>query len=360
MLRSIQPGFIPDGEGQPTKDSAKFASSNRNKRSITIDISRPEGAALVRRLAADADVLVENYKVGDLARYGLDAETLRADNPGLIYLSVTGFGQTGPRRQVGALDAMIQAYAGFMSVNGEDGGDPLKSNVNVMDFTTGMYSAVALLLALYDRRTTGQGTHIDLSLFDCGVAMMSFLLLPTLALGEPLPRTGSRNDDWVPSGTFPTADRPVYLAVGPDAQFAALARAIGKPEWLENPDFAERARRRPRHAEIHALMQTALLDHGADHWVEVLSQVGVLAASVQDLATVAEDPQTKARGLMQTVRHAAGAEIPLVRNPVRMTDAAPWSLGPPPLLGQHTAEVLAEKLGLDAAEVETLRAGGVI
>lgn len=359
LLRSLGPGFIRDGEGRPTSDSGKFVSSNRNKRSVTANIATPEGQEIVRRLIAGADVVVENYKVGDLARKGLDYESVRKFNPDIVYASVTGFGQTGPKRFVGALDPMIQAYSGFMHSNGEDGGPPLKSAVNVMDFTTGMFAAFALMVAIFHRRNGGGGQHIDVGMYDCGASMMSFLMMASLAAGRQFPRTGSRNVDWVPSGAFPTGDKPIYLAVGPDDDFRRFAEVVGRPEWLEEEAFLTRGSRNGQVERLHALTAEALAHDTAANWVERLNAAGLLAAPIHDFDDLLADPHTAARGLMVEAEHAAGATLKMVRNPILMSgiDASPHRA--PPTLGQHTGEVLAG-LGYSAEEVEAMRAKGAV
>jgi len=359
FMRRTGPGFIKDAEGNPTSDSGKFSSTNRNKRSVTANIATPEGQEIVRRLLADADVFVENYKVGDLARRGLDYESVKTLNPEIIHLSITGFGQTGPKRFVGTLDPMIQAYSGFMSVNGEEGGPPLKSNMNIMDLNTGMFGAFAVMVALHHRRNGGGGQHIDLSMYDCGASMMSFLMLASMAAGYQFPRMGSRNVDWVPSGTFPTADKPIYLAVGTDDDFRRFTTAVERPEWLEDEAFLDRVSRNGQIDRIHALTEEALSHDTAVNWVERLNAVGILAAPIYDFADLLADPHTQARGLMVEAEHAAGARIPLVRNPILMSGIGATANVAPPTLGQHTSDVLAG-LGFSRDDLDAMRAKGAI
>lgn len=359
FMRRTGPGFIKDAEGRPTADSGKFSSTNRNKRSVTANIATPEGQEIVRKLLADADVFIENYKVDDLARRGLDYESVRAFNPDIIHLAITGFGQTGPMRSVGTLDPMIQAYSGFMSINGEENGPPLKSNMNVMDLLTGMFGAYAVMMALRHRDSGGGGQFIDLGMFDCGASMMSFLMLASLAAGYQFPRTGSRNVDWVPSGTFPTAGKPIYLAVGTDDDFRRFATAVERPEWLDVPEFMSRSARNGEIERIHALATEALSHDTAVNWVKRLNDVGILAAPIYDFADLVADPQTAARGLMVEAEHAAGGRIPLVRNPILMSSLGALPNVAPPMLGQHTDAVLSE-LGYCEEERAALRGKGAI
>jgi crotonobetainyl-CoA:carnitine CoA-transferase CaiB-like acyl-CoA transferase len=359
-LRSLGPGFLPDAQGRPTRDSAKFSSVNRNKQSITVNLAEPLGQEVVLGLLRDADVMVENYKVGDLQRRGLDYASVKALNPRIVYASITGFGQTGPYRGIGALDAMIQAYSGFMSVNGDAGGPPLKSNVNIMDFTTGMFAAYAIMMALYARgnRPQGEGCHIDLSMLDCGLSLMSFTMLSALVSGAQPPRLGSTNFDWVPSGVFECLDGPLYLAVGSDQDFVRYCKVTGQEGLLNDSRFGQRTARNSHVSELHAITSKVLAGRPVDTWVRAFNAEGLNAAPVSDFADIGRDPQVQARAIIDTQKHAAGAHIPVVRNPILMSGTGDLPMAPPPLLGQHTQHILSSRLGYSPESIGALARAG--
>lgn len=360
MMRSAGPGFVRDAQGNETPNSGKFQALNRNKRSITVDITTAEGQEIVRGLAAKADVLVENYKVGDLARRGLDYASIKAVNPAIVYGSITGFGQTGPYRSRAGLDPVAQAMSGYMSLNGEAEGPPLRSTVNVMDFATGLIAALAVVTALYHRRDTGEGQHLDLSLVDSGLAMMAFSLVPAILDGKQPPRTGSRSLHWVPSGVFECAEGSIYLVSGPDRDFARFCDVVGKPEWKDDPRFATRAARDRNEEEVIALVGEILRTDSVSAWVERLAAAGLVAAPVYAFADVVEDPHIKARGLISELPHPAGGVTPNVENPMRFSAIPPRDHVAAPLLGQHTDQLLADLLGYDRDRIAGLRDSGVI
>ena len=360
MMRSAGPGFVRDAQGNETPNSGKFQALNRNKRSITVDITTAEGQEIVRGLAAKADVLVENYKVGDLARRGLDYASIKAVNPAIVYGSITGFGQTGPYRSRAGLDPVAQAMSGYMSLNGEAEGPPLRSTVNVMDFATGLIAALAVVTALYHRRDTGEGQHLDLSLVDSGLAMMAFSLVPAILDGKQPARTGSRSLHWVPSGVFECAEGSIYLVSGPDRDFARFCDVVGKPEWKDDPRFATRAARDRNEEEVIALVGEILRTDSVSAWVERLAAAGLVAAPVYAFADVVEDPHIKARGLISELPHPAGGVTPNVENPMRFSAIPPRDHVAAPLLGQHTDQLLADLLGYDRDRIAGLRDSGVI
>ena len=359
MMRAGGPGFVKDAAGGQS-DSGKFQALNRNKRSITVDITKPEGQAIVRGLAAGADVFVENYKVGDLARRGLDYAAIKAINPAIIYGSITGFGQTGPYRERAGLDPVAQAMSGFMSLNGMADGPPVRATVNVMDFATGALAALGIVTALYHRRETGEGQHIDLSLVDSGLSMMAFSLIPALLEGKQPPRTGSRSVHWVPSGVFDCADGQVYLVSGPDRDFVRFCEAIGRPELAHEERFATRAERDRHEEELVAIIRPLLKERTAQAWVERLGAAGLVAAPVYEFADIPNDPQIQARGAIQELPHPAGGTTPTIAHPIRFSGIAPRDHVAAPLLGQHTDEVLAQLLGYGEGDIAALRAAGTI
>ncbi|HKT84750.1 MAG TPA: CoA transferase [Novosphingobium sp.] len=359
MMRTAGPGFVRDAEGRQS-DSGKFQALNRNKRSITVDIAQAEGQAIVRSLAAGADVFVENYKVGDLARRGLDYAAIQAINPGIIYGSITGFGQTGPYRARAGLDPVAQAMTGFMSLNGEADGPPLRATVNVMDFATGSLAALAIVTALYHRRDTGEGQHIDLSLVDSGLSMMAFSLIPSLLEGKQPPRTGSRSLHWVPSGVFDCADGQIYLVSGPDRDFIRFCEAIGRPELASDERFASRGARDLNEEELVAILGEILRQGAVQGWVETLGAAGLVAAPVYEFADIPGDPQIQARGSISQLSHPAGGTTPTIASPMRFSRIPLREHVAAPLLGQHTDEVLGQLLGYEKDRIAALRAAGTI
>ena len=365
VLKIERPGMGDDtrhwgppwhGEGAE-RVAAYFLSANRGKKSAAIDFSQPEGAALVRRLAAEADVLVENFKVGGLKKFGLDAESLRAANPRLIYASITGFGQDGPYADRAGYDFMIQAMGGLMSItglpDGEPGGGPLRVGVAVADLFTGMYTAVAILAALLRRERSGEGAVIDMALLDTQLAVLANQVSNFLVSGENPPRQGNTHPNIVPYQPFEAADRPLVIAVGNDRQFAKLAELAGHPEWAEDERFATNAARVANRADMVRLVSEAIRAQPAAYWFERLEAAGIPAGPINTISQALADVQAQHR---QMVRSLAG--IPVVGSPVRIDgDRADADL-PPPALGQHTDEIL-KTLGLKPVEIERLKAKGV-
>ena len=365
VLKIERPGMGDDtrhwgppwhGEGAE-RVAAYFLSANRGKKSAAIDFSQPEGAALVRRLAAEADVLVENFKVGGLKKFGLDAESLRAANPRLIYASITGFGQDGPYADRAGYDFMIQAMGGLMSItglpDGEPGGGPLRVGVAVADLFTGMYTAVAILAALLRRERSGEGGVIDMALLDTQLAVLANQVSNFLVSGENPPRQGNTHPNIVPYQPFEAADRPLVIAVGNDRQFAKLAKLAGHPEWAEDERFATNAARVANRADMVRLVSEAIRAQPAAYWFERLEAAGIPAGPINTISQALADVQAQHR---QMVRSLAG--IPVVGSPVRIDgDRADADL-PPPALGQHTDEIL-KTLGLKPVEIERLKAKGV-
>ena len=362
--RGWGPPYLKDGAGLDTTEAAYYLATNRNKRAITLDIARPEGQALVRRLAADSTVFVENFKVGDMARYGLDAPSLLALNPRLVYCSITGFGQNGPYRERAGYDYAIQAMGGLMSVTGErdgrPGGGPQKVGVAVADLFTGMYATVAILAALRHAEATGQGQAIDMALLDTQVAMLANLGANYLATGSSPQRAGNAHQNVVPYQVFEAADGHFILAVGNDRQFAKFCAVAGQPELARDPRFRTNADRvRHREALIPLLLPIVAARTQAD-WLAALEAVQVPCGPINNLAEVFDDPQVRARDMTASLPHPLNPSgVRLVASPMKFSATPVQYRRPPPLLGQHTDEVLAE-LGLTAAEVATLRAQRVI
>ena len=344
--RAWGPPWLVDAHGAPTAESAYFQCANRNKRSITADLATPEGAGLVRALAAHADVLLENFKVGGLTAYGLDHAALSTLNRRLVYVSVTGFGQTGPRAPEPGYDALIQAMGGMMSITGApdaEGGRPVRAGVAVADIFTGLYAAVGTLAALRERERSGLGQHVDLSLFDVQLAVLANQGQNALVTGRTPERLGSAHPSIVPYQDFQTADGAVMLAVGNDGQFARLCQALGTPELAEDPRYRRNAERVANRAELLPRLQARLRTRSSAAWAAELSGRGVPCGPVNTIAEALADPQAVARGAVVELPHASGVRTPSVENPIRLSRTPVRHRGAGPLLGQHDgAAVLAE------------------
>jgi len=351
------PPFLRGTNGEEV--SAYFLSCNRGKRSVAIDFAQPDGAALVRALAAQADVVVENFRPGTLARYDLDAATLRVANPRLVYASISGFGQTGPLAQRSGYDAMIQAEAGLMSLTGEAGGEAQKVGVAVSDLMCGMYAATAILAALAARTTDGGGCHLDLALFDTQVSWLANQGLNYLVSGAVPPRFGTAHPNIVPYQTFATADGRLMLAVGNDAQFCVFCNAIGAAALADDARFATNAGRVVNREALLAALDPLLRACTSADWETRFNAIGVPCGPVNDLAAVFAHPQVAARGLVFDADHPTLGVLPQIANPVRGDDAPARATLPPPRLGEHTDAVLTE-IGLDAAAIARLRDTGVV
>jgi crotonobetainyl-CoA:carnitine CoA-transferase CaiB-like acyl-CoA transferase len=362
--RGWGPPFVRDDAGRTTGESAYFLCANRNKKSVTVDIAHPEGQRIVRELAMRSDILIENFKVGGLRQYGLDAETLRAANPRLIYCSITGFGQTGPYAQRAGYDFLIQGMGGLMSVTGraddEPGAGPQKVGVALTDILTGLYATSAILAALVHRQNTGVGQTIDLALLDVQVACLANQALNYLVSGEAPRRLGNAHPNIVPYQDFPTRDGDMIVAVGNDAQFARLCAALGHPEWGGDERFRSNERRVANRETLIALLREVTRTRTTREWVTALEAAGVPCGPINTLREVFDDPQVRARELAVRVRHPAGADVTLVANPIRMSETPPTCRTAPPLLGQDTHEVLASMLGIDSATIARLAETGVI
>ncbi len=362
--RSWGPPFLNDDQGRTTGESAYFLSTNRNKRSVAIDFSTPEGQRLVRELALKSDVLIENFKVGGLARYGLDYASLKNDHPGLVYCSITGFGQTGPYASHAGYDAAIQAMGGLMSITGlpddQPGGGPQKVGVAVADLMAGMYAANAIQAALIHRQMSGHGQYIDLALLDSQVAWLANQAANYL-IGDRVPgRQGSAHPNIVPYQAFATADGHLMLAVGNDRQFQRFAMLVGHPEWSEDERFATNDARVRHRATLLPLISDIVATRSTEDLLNELRQAGVPAAPINDLKTVFEDPQVHHRELRRALAHPNCRHLPTVANPVRFSQTPVSYRRAPPLLGADTCSVLGEELGLDPADIERLFEQGII
>ena len=358
------PPFLADRAGRETGDAAYYLACNRGKKSVTLDIAKPEGRALARRLALASDVLVENFKAGDLARHGLDYENLARESPRLVYCSITGFGQDGPYRDRPGYDFMIQGLGGLMSVTGErddlPGGGPQKVGVAVSDLMTGMYATTAILASLLERAKTGRGQRIDLALLDVQVAMLANLSSSYFVSGIAPGRMGNAHQNIVPYHVFRAADAFLIVAVGNDSQFAGFCGAIGEPGWASDPRFAGNPARVRHRDLLVGLVSERLAKRPAREWLVLLEAAGVPCGPINDLAQVFADPQVRHRAMEVRAPHPVAGEVRMVANPMKLSASPIACEAAPPTLGQHTQEVLRSVLGLDAGAVERLRAEGVV
>ncbi len=362
--RAYAPPFLKDENGNETRESAYFCAANRGKRSITVNLTKPEGQQLVRELAAECDVLLENYKVGDLARYGLGYEDLAKINPGLIYCSVTGFGQTGPYKDRPGYDFMAQGMGGMMSITGEPdsvpGGGPQRCGVPIIDLTTGMYATIAICAALANRAVTGKGQWIDVALLDTTVAYLANQGMNYLATGVSPERIGNAHPNIVPYQTFNTADGAIILACGNDNLFKKFCEVAGCMELTTDLKFSTNAARVQNRAEITALLNALFAKRTTKEWVKLLDDAGVANGPINNLQQVFEEPQVIARGMKIELPHAVAGKVSLVASPMRFSGTPIKHEVPPPALGQHTDEILRQSLKKSDAEIAKLKADGVV
>ena len=362
--RAWGPPFLKDPRGENTSEAAYYLSANRNKQSVTIDFTQPEGQKLVRELAAKSDIVIENFKVGGLKAYGLDYESLQLENPRLIYCSITGFGQTGPYAKRAGYDFMIQGLGGLMSLTGlaegEDGAGPVKVGVALTDILTGLYSTSAILAALAHRDQGGPGQHIDMALLDVQVSCLANQAMNYLTTGVSPRRLGNAHPNIVPYQDFPTADGDFILTVGNDSQFRKFAEVAGHPQWTDDPRFSTNKQRVAHRAELIPLIRQATVFKTTAEWVAALEVAGVPCGPINDVAQVFADPQVQFRGLKVELPHALGGSVPQVASPIRLSATPVEYRRAPPLLGEHTLEVLTGVLGLSDTDVITLREAGVL
>jgi len=362
--RAFGPPWIRDGKGGETKDSAYFSSANRGKKSMTLNIAVPEGQAIARELAKSCDVLIENYKYGDLARHGLGYEELRALNARLVYCSVTGFGHSGPYRERPGYDFMIQGMGGMMSVTGEPdgapGGGPQRAGVPIADIITGMYASIAICAALAHRERSGKGQHLDLALLDSQIALLAYQNTNYFATGVPPKRIGNLHPNIVPYQPFRAADGDVILACGNDNLYRKFCEAAGCPELARDARFVTNGKRVENRVELTRLLAEVFRKRTKREWLELLEAAGVANGPINDVAQVFEEPQVKARGVRIELKHGAGANLPLVASPMRFSETPIDYRLAPPLLGEHTEEVLRGLLGKSENDIARLRAAKVI
>jgi crotonobetainyl-CoA:carnitine CoA-transferase CaiB-like acyl-CoA transferase len=362
--RAWGPPFLKDAAGRDTSEAAYYLACNRGKLSVAVDFTRPEGQRIVRDLALQADVLVENFKVGGLAKYGLDYATISALNPRLIYASITGFGQDGPYADRAGYDFIIQGMSGFMSVTGErddlPGGGPQKAGVAITDLMTGMYAAVAILAALAHRDRNGQGQWVDLALLDSAVAMMAIMGMNHLVSGSPPGRAGNAHQNIVPYQVFACADGHLIVAVGNDSQFLKFCEVSGHAEWARDERFARNENRVRNRATLVPMVAQAVAKRTQHDWLAALEAVGVPCGPINKLDQVFADPQLLARGMKFDLPHPLAGSVPQVNAPVKMSGTPLKPDRPPPLLAEHTLQVLRERLALDDDAVARLAAAGVI
>jgi formyl-CoA transferase len=362
--RAWGPPYARDAQGQNTSEAAYYLSANRGKRSVTVDIASAEGQELVRELARHSDVVLENFKVGHLKRYGLDYESLKALKPGLVYCSITGFGQDGPYAHRAGYDFLIQGMGGLMSVTGErddlPGGGPQKAGVALTDLMTGMYATVAVLAALTHRDRTGEGQHIDMALLDTQVAMLANVGSNYLNSGKPPKRWGNAHANIVPYQTFACADGHIIVATGNDGQYQKFVEAGGRPELAADPRFATNPLRVQNRDTLVPILAGMVRARKRAEWIALLEARGVPCGPINDVGEVFENPQVQARGVAIELPHPVAGTVKLVRSPMKMSATPATSDKAPPLLGQHTDEVLREVLGKSSGQIAALRAKGVL
>ena len=362
--RGWGPPWMKDGAGKDTDQSAYFLSVNRNKKSITLDISKPDGQKIVRELAMKSQVLIENYKVGTLNRYGLDFNTLKKDNPGLIYCSVTGFGQDGPSAPLPGYDFIFQGMGGLMSITGErdgqPGAGPQKVGIAVTDVLTGMYASVAILAAITHRERTGKGQYIDTALLDTIVAFNASQIVSYFASGEIPQRWGNAHPQVVPYEVFATSDGHIILAVGNDSQFASFCKVAGRPELALEERFKTNSQRIVHRDALSPIIAAIMRTRTKAEWMQVLDAANVPCGPINNMKEVFEEPQVQFRKLRVDMPHPSGGTVPVVRSPLRLSETPVEYRLPPPTLGQHNEEVLKGLLGKSEVELQQLKTAGIV
>jgi crotonobetainyl-CoA:carnitine CoA-transferase CaiB-like acyl-CoA transferase len=363
--RQFGPPYLVDPEGRENNNNSFYLCANRNKRSVTVNIASPEGQQIIRDLAKDVDVFMENYKVGDLKRYGLDYESIKAINPSIIYCSVTGFGQTGPYAPRAGYDAILQAMGGLMSVtghiDGEPGEGPMKVGPSIVDYMTGMNTSIAILSALYHRDANdGEGQRLDVCLFDTVIASLSHWLQIYLVNGKIPPRRGTWGNGGMPAGVFRATDGELMVVVGNDGQFARTCQVLGAPKLATDPKFIKNNDRVKHGKEIMAIYAGLFLKKPVAYWLDELEKAGVPSGPINDFAQVFSDPHVQSRGMEVKVDHPFEHSLSLIRNALTFSGTPVKEYRYPPRLGEHTKEVLSSKLGYDDAKLDALKKQGVI
>jgi crotonobetainyl-CoA:carnitine CoA-transferase CaiB-like acyl-CoA transferase len=362
--RGWGPPYLRDTQGNESSDAAYFLCANRNKKSITVDFTAPEGQSIVRDLARTSDVVLENFKVDGLKAYGLDYASLRAVNPRLVYCSITGFGQTGPYAPRAGYDLLMQAMGGLMSITGrqddEPGAGPQKAGVAVTDILSGLYAVIGILAALAYRDRTGVGQHIDLGLLDVQVACLANQAMNYLVSGNAPRRTGNAHPNLVPYQDFPTSDGYMVIAVGTDVQFARMCGVMNLIELAGDPSFVTNKQRVVNRRDLIDKLCAVTVTHPTAHWVAALEKVGVPAGPINSLNAVFDDPQVRAREMQIDLPHPVAGTVSLVANPLRLSETPVTYRSAPPVLGAQTDEVLAQRLAMTAAQIEELRSKGII
>ena len=363
--RAFGPPYLVDPEGKQNNNNSFFLCANRGKKSVTLDLSKPEGQAIVRELAKTADVMMENFKVGDLKRYGLDYESIKGINPGIIYCSVTGFGQTGPYAPRAGYDAILQAMGGLMSVtghlDGEPGEGPMKVGPSIVDYMTGMNGSIGILAALYNRKVNGgQGQHVDVCLLDTVIASLSHWAQIYLVNGKVPPRRGTWGNGGMPAGVFRCTDGELMLVVGNDGQYARTCAVLGRPDLATNPRYLKNNDRVANGKELMAIFAGEFLKRPVKHWLDELEKAGVPSGPINDFAQVFDDPHVRERGMEVKVEHPFEPSLSLIRNAITFSGTPVTDYRAPPMLGQHTRDVLTSQLGYDDAKIEALKAQKII
>jgi crotonobetainyl-CoA:carnitine CoA-transferase CaiB-like acyl-CoA transferase len=358
--RAWGPPYMPDEKGDATTESAYFHGANRGKQSVCIDMSQPEGQALIRDLARQSDVLIENFKVGGLKKYGLDFDSLSTINPKLVYCSITGFGQTGPYAERAGYDFMIQAMGGMMSITGEADGQPMKTGVAIADILTGLYAANAIQAALMHQQKTGAGQYIDMALLDVQVATLASQAMNYLATGTSPARLGNAHPNIVPYQAFATSDGYIILAVGNDSQFLRFCEFADKPELADDERFQKNSNRVRHRDVLLPQIKEIMLQKSSAEWLEALNARGIPCGPINNIEQVFADPQVQHRGMQLQLDHPAAGKVAGVANPIRLSQTPIEYQQAPPLLGQHTDDVLSRLLALDAVAIAQLRKDGTI
>ena len=353
--RGFAPPFVPN-----TRESAYFVGVNRNKKSVTLDLAKPEGQAVIHRLLEHCDILVENFKVGALAKYGLGWEQLKARHPRLIYCSITGFGQTGPYAPRPGYDALIQAMGGVMSLTGEPEGTPQKVGVPVADLFAGLYGCIGILAAVNHRNATGEGQQIDIGMLDTHVAWLANQGMNYLATGENPPRLGNQHPNIAPYQEYPTKDGYIILAVGNDPTFERFCKANGLEHLLSDERFATNPKRVQNRQLVTDTLTPVMTSKTTAEWIEALEALKIGCGPINTLEQVFADPHVKARNMVLELPHASGETVKVIANPVKLSATPPAYRSPPPVLGQHTEEVLGRVLGMSGAEIAALRERGIL